>query len=78
MNTNKDFNSKPRPTNYNELPLFLSVQETATALGIGRNTAYSMIRSGKIANVRVGHKIRVPKDALKRLVPTNVFYEEDI
>lgn len=78
MDASKVLADKTRPTNYDELPLFLSVPETATALGIGRNTTYNMIRSGKLKGIRVGHKIRIPKAALQRLVPTNDFYEEDI
>ena len=76
MKPNKNFNSRPRPTNYNELPLFLSVTETATALGIGRNTTYNMIRSGKLKGIRVGHKIRISKDELKRITSTNDYEKE--
>ncbi|MCF2664481.1 excisionase family DNA-binding protein [Oscillibacter valericigenes] len=32
--------------------------------GIGRNTAYDLIHCGQIRSVRIGHQIRVPKDAL--------------
>ncbi|WP_235229336.1 helix-turn-helix domain-containing protein [Oscillibacter valericigenes] len=33
-------------------------------LHIGRNTAYDLIHCGQIRSVRIGHQIRVPKDAL--------------
>lgn len=33
-------------------------------LGIGRNTAYELIRSGQIRSVRIGRQIRIPRDAL--------------
>lgn len=51
-------------TDYNDLPLVLSVIETSKVLGIGKNSAYELVRSGKIRSVRVGHQIRIPKDAL--------------
>ena len=34
-------------------------------LDIGRNTAYELVRSGQIRNIRVGRQIRVPKDAVR-------------
>ena len=33
-------------------------------LGIGRNTAYELIRSGQIRSVRIGRQIRIPREAL--------------
>ena len=49
---------------YDELPLFLSVEQLAAVLGIGRNTAYNLIRSKRIFSVRVGRQIRIPKSAI--------------
>ena len=57
--------TKQMQTTFDALPLFLTVSQVAAVLGIGRNTAYSMIRSGQLRSVRVGRQIRVPKDALK-------------
>lgn len=37
-------------------------------LGIGRNTAYKLIRKGVIPSLRLGKKIRVPKAALDELL----------
>mgnify|MGYP004696539993 CR=1 FL=1 len=51
-------------THYDQLPLVLSVDDLTEILGIGRNTAYELIRYGKIKSVRIGHQIRVPKDSL--------------
>ena len=51
-------------THYDQLPLILSVDELAKILGIGKNTAYDLIRCGRIRSVRIGHKIRIPKDSL--------------
>jgi len=33
-------------------------------LGIGRNTAYELIRCGKIRSIRIGKQLRIPKQAL--------------
>ena len=49
---------------YDELPLALKVEDLMPILGIGRNTAYELVRSQQIRCVRVGRKIRIPKDAV--------------
>ena len=47
-----------------ELPVTLRVEDLMSLLGIGRNTAYELIRSGQIRSVRIGRQIRIPRDAL--------------
>ena len=47
-----------------DLPLSLRVDELMVVLDIGRNTAYTMLRSGLIRSVRIGRQIRIPRDAL--------------
>ena len=42
----------------------LRVEELMPILGIGRNTAYELIRSGQIRSIRIGQQIRIPRDAL--------------
>ena len=49
---------------FDELPLTLKVEDLMPILGIGRNTAYELIRSGKIRSIRIGRQLRIPKDAL--------------
>ena len=49
---------------YDELPLTLRVEDLMPILGIGRNTAYELIRCGKIRSIRIGKQLRIPKDAL--------------
>lgn len=39
-------------------------------LDIGRNTAYALIRSGKISSIRVGNQIRVLKQAVLEFLST--------
>ena len=47
-----------------DLPMILRVKDLMPILGIGRNTAYELIRSGQIRSVRVGRQIRIPREAL--------------
>ncbi|MBR4545621.1 MAG: helix-turn-helix domain-containing protein [Oscillibacter sp.] len=48
-----------------DLPLVLRVEDLMPVLDIGRNTAYELIRSGQIRSVRVGRKLRIPKQAVE-------------
>jgi len=57
-------NSACQPiANKNDLPLVLTVSDISKILGIGKNTAYDLIRSGALKSVRVGRQIRVSKSA---------------
>ncbi len=47
-----------------DLPMTLRVGNLMPILGIGRNTAYELIRSGQIRSIRIGRQIRIPRDAL--------------
>ena len=46
---------------FDDLPLTLRVEDLMPILGIGRNTAYELVRSGQIKSIRIGRQIRVPK-----------------
>ena len=50
---------------FDELPLTLRVEDLMPILGIGRNTAYELIRCGKIRSIRIGRQLRIPKDAIQ-------------
>lgn len=41
-------------------PLTLTVEQAAEVLGVGRSTAYELVRSGDIASVRLRRRIVVP------------------
>ena len=47
-----------------DLPMTLRVEELMPILGIGRNTAYELVRSGRLRSIRVGRQARIPKNAL--------------
>jgi excisionase family DNA binding protein len=57
-------------------PLTLSVEETAKALGIGRNQAYEAVHKGEIPAIRVGSRWLVPIRALKRLLDAGTAHDD--
>lgn len=54
-------------TSYEQLPLFLTVEELAETLKVGRTTAYELVRSEKIPSYRAGTQYRIPKESLQNL-----------
>ena len=42
----------------------LKVEELASALDIGKTSAYRLVRSGAIRHTRIGRLIRIPADAV--------------
>lgn len=46
----------------------ITVDEAASLLGIGRNTAYEAIRAGQIPALRLGRRLLVPVPALLRML----------
>lgn len=55
-------------TNFEEMPLTLTVAEVAAVLGIGRNTAYDLLNTGDLPSRRIGKRgqIRVLKYDLEK------------
>jgi len=51
-----------------ELPLVLTPMETAKFLRIGRGMVYEQIRRGRIAHLRLGRKILVPRASLLKML----------
>lgn len=56
-----------------DLPMTQRVEDLMPILGIGRNTAYELIRSGQIRSVRIGRQIRVPRKALREFLDGRKF-----
>ncbi len=46
--------------------LGVSVEEMGRALGIGRNAAYEAVRRGDIPAIRIGRRLIVPIEALRK------------
>lgn len=53
---------------WDDLPLVLTVEDLMPILGVGRNTAYELVRSGKIRSIKVGTQYRIPRDAVVEFV----------
>ncbi|GAB3878030.1 MULTISPECIES: helix-turn-helix domain-containing protein [Streptosporangiaceae] len=47
---------------------FLTVEEAAQLLKIGRSTLYDLLRSGELASFLIGHRRRIPRSAIDDLV----------
>ena len=50
--------------NSENLPLALTVDQAAQVLQLGKSLVYNLVRCGKLRSLRVGRKIRIPRDAL--------------
>jgi excisionase family DNA binding protein len=57
-----------RKTRFEDLPDFLSVEETRTYLGLGRSAIYELLRRKDLFSVRFGRVIRIPRAALVKYV----------
>ena len=53
-----------------QLPVIVDLVTAATARGIGRTTAYEMVRTGRWPTpvLRLGNRIRIPTAALRELL----------
>ncbi len=51
-----------------DIPLVLRVEDLMPILEIGRNAAYDLVRSGQIRSFRIGHQIRIPRDAVLEFI----------
>lgn len=51
-----------------ELPLVLRVEDLMPVLGIGRNTAYELVRSGQIRSIKIGVQFRIPREAVAEFI----------
>ena len=53
-----------RVTSLQDYPLVMTPAEAAHALGIGRNSIYTLLRSGQLNSIRIGKIIKIPRTAL--------------
>ena len=54
--------------NTEDLPIIFSIEDLMKFLDIGRNSAYNLVRSGKIKSIRIGRQIRITRDAFIEFV----------
>jgi excisionase family DNA binding protein len=52
--------------------MLLSIQEVGKQLGLGRDRAYELIRSGRIRSVKVGARLLVPRQELEAWIAREV------
>ena len=71
MEGRKGYMKKVQFRSYEELPLMLSVQEMAAALGISRAGAYELVRTEGFPALKIGSRIVIPKDELQEWVKRN-------
>ena len=53
---------------YEELPLFLNAQTVAKVLGVSPSSGYELIHEKGFPALRIGSRIVVPKEKLRRWV----------
>ena len=63
-------------TNYEELPLFLSAKLVAQTLGISRSSVYELMRDKSFPALRIGSRIIVPKEELRKWISANMKGEQ--
>lgn len=49
-----------------ELPVILNVSDIQFVLGIGKRQAYDLANSGEFRVVRIGNRIKIPKDSFQK------------
>jgi excisionase family DNA binding protein len=49
-------------------PLLLTVEEAARLLGIGRTTAYALVKSGELESIPLGRLRRIPAECVTEYI----------
>lgn len=57
---------------FKDYPDVMSVKEVMSALGICKQSVYSMIESGQIASFKIGRTHKVPKNSLIKYINKTV------
>ena len=63
--------NKTKYTNYDDLPLMLSVPDVASVLGISRAGAYELVRSDGFPSLRIGSRLVVPNEKFIEWINAN-------
>ena len=59
-------------TNFDTMPLVLSVEDIADTLAIGRNKAYGLVNTGAIKALKIGQHYRIPRDEFINFIKEGV------
>lgn len=55
-------------TNWEDLPLLMSVEETSEVTGYCPTRIRELCRGGRLPNIRLGRAYRIPKEALREWI----------
>ena len=55
-------------TNYDELPLLLSVKQLVDLMGVSDSSIYELVQEDDFPSLRIGNRIVVPKEKFCRWV----------
>ena len=58
-------------TSYDELPLLLNVKQLADLLGVSDSSVYELIQEDDFPSLRIGKRIAVPKEELRKWISTH-------
>ena len=56
------------PTQEEDLPLLLTIDDVCAVLRIGRSSTYELLHSGRLESIRVGKRYRVPRHMMLRFL----------
>lgn len=59
-------------TDFDTMPLVLSVEDIADTLAIGRNKAYALVNTGIIRALKIGQHYRIPREDFIQFVKNGV------
>lgn len=57
-------------------PLLIGVHDAARRLGCGRDSAYELIRTGRLRALKIGRRILVPRSELDAFVQRELGYAD--
>jgi excisionase family DNA binding protein len=55
-----------------ETPLLLTIEQSAKLVGIGRTTAYSLVKSGEWKTIKIGKLRRLTREILETWIQTKI------
>lgn len=58
---------------WESLPIVLSPAEAMEVLGVGKNTIYRLLNTGKLPAVKIGRMWRIPVSALDELLQRGIW-----
>lgn len=59
-------------TSYDQLPIVLTADHVASALGISRANAYALLRSDGFPTLHIGKRMVVPKDRFLQWITDSI------